>query len=54
MYTPRIDIVEKKLLSDNHYRLERITFDYQKPDGTTFRGCSEASATEVSIRAIGG
>jgi len=26
----------------------------QKPDGTTFRGCSEASAADVSIRAIGG
>jgi cyclic pyranopterin phosphate synthase len=26
----------------------------KKPDGTTFRGCSEASAADVSIRAIGG
>lgn len=26
----------------------------QKPDGATFRGCSEASAADVSIRAIGG
>ncbi|HLN96481.1 MAG TPA: GDP-mannose pyrophosphatase NudK [Flavobacterium sp.] len=42
MHTPRIDIVEKKLLSDNHYRLERITFDYEKPDGTVERQYREA------------
>lgn len=42
MYTPKIDIVERKLLSDNHYRLEKVTFDYEKPDGSTERQSREA------------
>lgn len=42
MHTPKINIVETKLLSDNHYKLERITFDYEKPDGSTERQTREA------------
>lgn len=34
MDDPKIDIKEKKLLSDNHYHLHRVTFDYEKPDGS--------------------
>ncbi|MEM6722823.1 MAG: GDP-mannose pyrophosphatase NudK [Bacteroidota bacterium] len=30
---PRVKITEKKLLSDNWYKLNRYTFDYQKDNG---------------------
>ena len=32
-HPPRVRILEKKLLSDNWYKLWRYTFEYQHPDG---------------------
>lgn len=34
MNNPKISIKETKLLSDNWYILNKVTFDYQKPDNT--------------------
>ena len=34
MNNPKISIKETKLLSDNWYILNKVTFDYQKPDDT--------------------
>lgn len=34
MANKRVEIKERKLLSDNWYRLEKITFDYLRNDGT--------------------
>lgn len=34
MNDPKISIKETKLLSDNWYILNKVTFDYQKPDNT--------------------
>ncbi|HJS00566.1 MAG TPA: GDP-mannose pyrophosphatase NudK [Flavobacterium sp.] len=35
MYDPKITIKETKLLSDNWYILNKVTFDYQKEDNST-------------------
>lgn len=48
MHLPKIDIKEKKLLSDNHYFLHRVTFDYEKPDGS-----KEEQSREVYDRGNG-
>lgn len=34
MQDPKIDIVEKKTLSDNHYLLQKVTYDYTSGDTT--------------------
>ena len=39
---PHIKIIEKKLLSDNWYILNKYTFDYQKPNGEWERQQREA------------
>ena len=33
MKNPEIKVTETKLLSDNWYVLNKVTFDYQKKDG---------------------
>jgi len=33
--TPSVQIVQTEILSDNWYTLRKITFEIEKPDGTT-------------------
>ncbi|MEN2487664.1 GDP-mannose pyrophosphatase NudK [Flavobacterium sp. B11] len=48
MKNPKVEIKETKLLSDNWYILNRVTFDYQKENGT-----SEIHTREVYDRGNG-
>ncbi|WET03792.1 GDP-mannose pyrophosphatase NudK [Flavobacterium sp. YJ01] len=48
MKNPKVEIIETKLLSDNWYILNRVTFDYQKENGE-----SEIHTREVYDRGNG-